>query len=188
MNADRVVKEALAAALDAKTPEAVIQDAMAVLFRNLGDRAAHLKHGALDHGQTQFFVAGGFFVTPDRKHQMLVGNTGFPPEQKRLLVPIDGGHPGRVIASGQSILLTDTRNHGAFRQYLKTARMGSAIYAPLIWDGAAHGLIIVAALAGGTLLAPDLAVLDGVAPFVTQNWLAQGGPEWLQGEYQSLLA
>lgn len=186
MNAAAVTQAAQSAANTATTPEDVVQHAMAVLFATLGDRAAHLMPGALALGQTQFLVAGGFFVTPDRQHQMLVGNTGFPPEQKRLLIPIDGGHPGRVIATGQPILLTDTRSHGSFRQYLKTARMGSAIYAPLIWEDAAQGLIIMAGLAAGTMSAADLAVLEALAPAVTHNWLRLGGPDWLAREYHSL--
>jgi hypothetical protein len=174
------------AATRATTPEAVVNGAMAVLFAALGDRTAHLREGALDEGQTQFFVAGGFFVTPDRVHQMLVGNIGFPPDQRRLLIPIDGGHPGRVIATGETLLLEDTRKHEAFRQYLRTARMGSAIYAPLIWDGAPRGLIIMAAQAGGTMGQRDLDVLAAVAPCVTANWLRRGGPDWLVQEYAAV--
>ncbi len=78
---------------------------MRVLFNALGDREAHLRDGALEPGQVQFFVAGAFFVTPDGLHQMLVGNIGFPADQRRLLIPIDGGHPGRVIATGETLLL-----------------------------------------------------------------------------------
>jgi signal transduction protein with GAF and PtsI domain len=165
------------------TPEAAVQDAMAVLFASLGDRSAHLQPGAMEPGQHQFFVCGGFFVTPDEKHQMLVGNTGFPPDQRRLLIPIDGGHPGRVIATGQPLLLDDTRKHASFQQYLRTARMGSAVYAPLIWEGRARGLVIMAAQAGGTMRQQDLDALIAVAPAVRDRWLATGGPEWLAAEY-----
>ena len=176
------------AATGAADPEAVVHAVMGVLFAVLGNREAHLREGALDPGQVQFFVAGAFLVTPDGLHQMLVGNHGFPPDQRRLLIPIDGGHPGRVIASGLPLLLEDTRRHAAFRQYLRTARMGSAIYAPLIWDGAARGLIIMAAQAGGTMGEGDLAVLAAVAPCVTANWLRTGGPDWLRGEYADVRA
>lgn len=178
-----IVTKAGWAATGAATPEAVVHAAMGVLFEALGDRQAHLREGALDEGQVQFFVAGAFFVTPDGLHQMLVGNHGFPQDQRRLLIPIDGGHPGRVIASGETLLLEDTRQHGEFRQYLRTARMGSAIYAPLIWDGAPRGLIIMAAQAGGTMGPGDLAVLAAVAPGVTANWLRTGGPDWFAAEY-----
>jgi hypothetical protein len=179
-------RTAIAAANAATTPEAVIHDAMRVLFDRLGNRQAHLLPGALEPGQQQFFVAGAFFVTPDRLHQMLVGNIGFPPEQRRLLIPIDGGHPGRIIASAAPLLLRDTRQHQEFKQYLKTARMGSAIYAPLIWEGAARGLIIMAAQAGGTMGEDDLATLVTTAPAVTAGWLRTGGPDWLATEYAGL--
>ena len=174
---------AIAAAEAATTPEKVVREAMRCLFDRLGDREAHLRPGALNPGQHQFFVAGAFFVTPDRLHQMLVGNTGFPPEQRRLLIPIDGGHPGQVIATARPLLLEDTRQHEAFRQYLKTARMGSAIYAPLVWDGAARGLIIMAAQAGGTMRQADLDALIATAPAVTAGGLRTGGPAWLASEY-----
>lgn len=183
-----LVAQAGWAATGAGNPEAVVHAAMGVLFQRLGDREAHLREGALEEGQVQFFVAGAFFVTPDGLHQMLVGNHGFPADQRRLLIPIDGGHPGRVIASGQTLLLEDTRTHPAFRQYLRTARMGSAIYAPLIWDGAPRGLVIMAAQAGGTMGPGDLAVLAAVAPVVTANWLRTGGPEWFAAQYAEVRA
>ncbi len=175
------------AATHAATPEEVVNRAMLMLWESLGDRQAHLTPGALDEGQAQFFVGGAFFVTPDQKHQMLIGNIGFPPEQRRLLIPIDGGHPGRVIATAAPLLLKDTRKHAEFKQYLKTARMSSAIYAPLIWDGAAHGLIIVAAQAGDTMRDSDLSVLKAVAPTITANWLRLGGPDWLADEYSQVI-
>lgn len=176
-------RAAIAAARAATHPEAVVRDAMAALFPYLGDRQAHMQPGALEDGQEQFFVCGGFFVTPDRKHQMLVGNIGFPSDQRRLRIPIDGGHPGAVIATGQPLLLSDTRRHADFKQYLRTARMSSAVYCPLIWNGAAQGLIIMAAQAGGTMQQEDLDVLITVAPHVRDGWLRCGGPDWLAFEY-----
>jgi hypothetical protein len=179
---------AIAAATAATTPEAVVQDAMAALFPHLGDRQAHLRPGALLEGQRQFFVCGGFFATPDGRHQMLVGNTGFPPDQRRLLIPIDGGHPGVVLATARPLLLENTREHPAFQQYLRTARMGSAVYAPLVWDGAARGLVIMAAQAAGTMGPADLAALVAAAPAVRDGWLRTGGPDWLAAEYAAVRA
>jgi hypothetical protein len=178
--------QAIAAARAASHPEALIETAMAPLFAHLGDRQAHLVPGALEPGQHQFFVAGAFLVTPDSRHQMLVGNHGFPPDQRRLLIPIDGGHPGVVIATARPLLLRDTRQHTSFRQYLRTARMGSAVYAPLIWDGAARGLIIMAAQAAGTMGEADLATLAALAPHVTESWLRCGGSAWLVSEYAAV--
>lgn len=179
---------AIAAARAATTPEDTIRAPMALLQAALGDREAHLRPGALDPGQTQFLVAGGFLVTPDGRHQMLVGNTGFPPEQERLCIPVDGGDPGRVIQSAAPLLLHDTRTHGGFRQYLRTARMGSAVYAPLVRDGRAFGLIITAALAGGTMRQADLDVIAALAPVVADLWHDRGGPGWLAQEHAGALA
>lgn len=178
-----VPEDVLAAALAATTPEGLIAAPMAILHGRSGDPTAHLKPGALGPGQVQFFVAGAFLVTPDGENLMLTGNSGFPPEQRRLCVPVDGGDPGRVIASGQPLLLEDTRRHSGFRQYLKTARMGSAAYAPLLRDGNCFGLIIVAALAGGTLGPADLAVLVALAPVIARRWDELDGPAWLAAEY-----
>lgn len=182
---DPVIR-AIHAARAAHDAEAVVQDSMAILQAALGERSLPLPPDALEPGAVQFFVAGGFFVTPGRRHQMLVGNTGFPPDQKRLLIPIDGGHPGRVIASGQPLLLQDTRAHPEFRQYLRTARMGSAVYAPLFDDDAPVGLVIVAAKAFGTMRHSDLDALVAVAGVVGSRWLIKGGPDWLAREYAGL--
>ncbi len=177
---------ASAAALMATSIEGIVQDSMAVLWSRLGDRTAHLVPGALDPDQHQFLVAGAFFVTPGRQQQMLVGNTGFPPDQKRLCIPIDGGHPGKVIANAAPLLLEDTRQHTEFRQYLRTARMGSAAYAPLTWAGAAQGLLIMAAQAAGTMRPDDLAALVRLATVVSRQWCARGGPEWLEREFRTV--
>lgn len=183
--------EALSAARDAARtatePEALVRGAMTPLFDTLGDRTAHLRPGALDPGQHQYFVAGGFFATPDRRHQMLVGSIGFPPEQERLCVPIDGGDPGQVLASGEPLLIADTRRHGRFRQYLKTSRMGSAILTPLLREGRPFGLIMMAAQAGGTMDERDLASLTALAPEVAAAWDRLGGPDWLDTTYAAAL-
>jgi GAF domain-containing protein len=181
---DDLLAAASAAADAAASPEEAMLGAMAVLHAGAGDRGAHLREGVLLPGQTQFFVAGSFLATPDGRFLMLVGNTGFPPEQRRLCVPIDGGDPGRVIASGAPLLIADTRSHAGFRQYLKTARMGSAAYVPLLREGRVFGLIIVAALAGGTLGQADLDVLTALAPRLAARWDALGGPAWVGEEYR----
>jgi len=183
-----IAAQAIAAAAAADTPEAVVEGAIWPLVAVLGDRQAHLRPGALDPGQTQFFVGGAFFVTPDRNHQMLVGNTGFPPEQRRLLIPYDGGDPGRVLASAEPLLIEDTRTHKGFRQYLKTARMSSAIYAPFLRGGEAIGLAIVAAQAGHTFGPADLDILVAVAPAILHNFDRLGGPDWLTAEYAAVRA
>lgn len=174
-----MLETAGAEALDAAGPEEAMHALARGCFHLLGDRQAHLREGALKPGERQFFVAGAFFVTPDRQSHMLVGNLGFPPEQRRLMVPIDGGHPGWVHANRSKLLLENTDEHGSFRQYLKTSRMGSTIFAPIMWEGDFHGQLIMAAQARWTMRAVDLAILVAASRIAAGCWIAKGGPAWL---------
>ena len=172
------------AALNAREPEKAIEILTQACFGLLGDRERHLQPGALKGQERQFFVAGVFIVTPDRQHHMLVGNVGFPPEQKRLMVPIDGGHPGHVYASGEKLILKNTDDHGSFKQYLKSARMGSAVLSPMIWQGQFLGQLFMAAQARHTFDDPDLEVLVAFSRLATAVWVALDGPAWTQAHAQ----
>jgi hypothetical protein len=174
-----MLERAGAEALNAPGPEEAMYALVRGCFELLGDREAHLRPGALKPGERQYFVAGAFFVTPDRQHHLLVGNLGFPPEQRRLLVPIDGGHPGWVYANRRELLLENTDEHGSFRQYLKTSRMGSTVFAPVMWRGEFHGQLIMAAQARWTMRPVDLAILVAASRIAAGCWIAHGGPAWL---------
>lgn len=171
------------AALAAADPE----EALAAIVRSyhhvLGDRTAHEKDGSLKPGERQYFVAGAFVLTPDARYHMLVGNAGFPAEQQRLLVPADAGDPGWVYANRQGLLVENTDNHGNFRQYLKTSRMGSAIYAPMLWKGTFLGQVIIAAQARNTMRASDLEALTAISRLAAAVWIAHEGPAWLRNGY-----
>jgi GAF domain-containing protein len=171
--------EAGAAAGAADGPEAAMRALSAFCQATLGDHAASARPGALKPGERDYRVSGCFLVTPDRRWHMLVGNIGFPPEQARLMIPIEGGHPGRVMRSGQPLLLANTDEDQDFRQYLKTSRMGSSAYAPMLWRGAFLGQIVVAAQARRTYRAEDLAALVLASRLAAASWVAQGGPDWL---------
>lgn len=171
------------AALNAPGPEAAIRAIASRCYDALGDRSAHERDGALKPGERQYFVAGGFFITPDGAWHMLVGNVNFPPEQERLMIPIDGGHPGWVVKNRSKLLLRNTDEHGAFRQYLKTSRMGSTIFAPLFWQGEILGQIVMAAQARYTMREEDLAVLVACSRAAAAAWIAHGGPAWLAANY-----
>ncbi|SLN75428.1 GAF domain-containing protein [Oceanibacterium hippocampi] len=186
LQSDAVLKlldEGGQAALAADGPEEAIHALVSRYFDLLGDREAADRPGALKAGERQFFVAGAFLVTPDAKYHMLVGNVGFPPEQKRLLVPIDAGHPGWVYANKSRLILKNTDDHGEFRQYLKTARMGSAIFAPMNWKGRFFGQVIMAAQARHTMRDEDLAVLVAISGLAAALWMAHDGPGWLEHSY-----
>ena len=140
-----------------------------------GDRNAHRRAGALKPGERQFFVAGVFLVTPDESHHVLVAEQGFPPEQHRLTVPIGLGHPGQVFRDQEPLLLSNTDDHADFEQILKTARMGSAIYAPMVWKGRFLGQVINAAQARNTMAWCDLRTLVMLAQIATLAYVAMDG-------------
>ncbi len=178
-----LVDAAGAAALAAVGPEDAMRAIATRIHALLGDRAAHERPGALKPGERQFFVAGTFMVTPDKAWHMLVGSVNFPPEQERLLVPIDGGHPGWVYENRSKLLLRNTDEHGEFRQYLKTSRMGSAIFAPMFWQGEFFGQLIMAAQARYTMDEADLQLICACSQIAAANWIAHGGPAWLAANY-----
>jgi len=178
-----MIEHAGQAALNAEGPEQAIAILMKACHETLGDRQAHLTPGALKPGEHQYLVAGAFFVTPDKKFHMLTGSVGFPPEQQRLMIPIDGGHPGHVYETQKKLILKNTDEHGAFRQYLKSSRMGSALYAPMIWNGSFIGQLLVAAQARNTMRDIDLDALVAIARLATAIWVAKGGLEWTDSNY-----
>ena len=169
--------------LNAEGPEEAMRVLAQACWDTLGDREAHLRPGALRDGEKQFFVAGVFIVTPDERYHMLVGNVGFPKEQERLLVPIDGGHPGQVYATRSKLLLKNTDDHATFKQYLKTARMGSTIFGPMIFRDRFHGQLIMAAQARHTMDEEDLASIVALSRIAVGAWIAHGGPAWLAANY-----
>lgn len=180
MTAD-LLERAGAAAAEQTTPEAAVRALLTPLYSELGQRSGPFD---LPEGVTQFFVAGAFLVTPDQEWHMLMASLGFPPEQTRLMIPIGGGHPARVRASGLPLHLPDTEAEpGSFKQYLKTARMGSAIYAPMIWQGAFLGQIVLAGRAALSLRPADFAVMRAAAPLAAAAYVAHGGPDWLRQIY-----
>jgi len=166
---------------DAETALAAITR---VPYELLGDREAHLRAGALKAGEHQFFVAGIFLVSADAGEHLLVAEHGFPAEQHRLRIPLDIGHPGQVYRDRTSLILENTDEHAGFRQILKTARMGSALYAPLIWQGRFIGQLVTAAQARNTFSPPDLGVLEAIAELATVTFVAHDGQRLLDGAPQ----
>jgi hypothetical protein len=150
----------------------------------LGDHAAAARPGALREGERDYRVAGVFLVTPDRRYNMLAGSLGFPAEQRRLMIPLDWNHPGRVVATGEPILIHNTDAEAdRFRQFLKSSRMGSSIYAPFRDGGAVVGQIVAAAQARGTYDESDLARLGALAAAIGLAWRALDGAAWLARDY-----
>lgn len=166
-------------ALNADGPEEAMYAIVRGCFDLLGDRQAYLRPESLKNGEENFYVAGVLLVTPAHDYHMLVGNIGFPPEQRRLMIPINAGHPGWVYENNAPLILDNTDDYGEFRQFLKTSRMGSTIFAPMIWQGHFHGQLIMAAQARWTMRNSDLAILVAAARIAAACWIAHDGPTWL---------
>jgi hypothetical protein len=145
------------------------------VFDLLGDRSAHQQAGALKPGEQQFFVSGFFLVSPSGAEHQLVAERGFPTEQHRLRIPIELGHPGWVFVHQTPLLLANTDEHADFKQILKSARMGSAMYAPMLWRGEFLGQFIMAAQARNTFAEADLEILCAMSGMATTALVASGG-------------
>jgi hypothetical protein len=169
----------LAEAEAAADAEAALRALARVAHRCLGDPRAEVRAGERDYR-----VAGVFLVTPDRRYNMLAGSIGFPPEQRRLMIPIGWNHPGRVVATGAPILLRDTEAEaGRFRQFLASSRMGSSLYVPIRAGGALVGQLVAASQARFCYGAGDLARLELLAAAAGLAWAAKDGPAWLAADY-----
>ncbi|WP_226577634.1 GAF domain-containing protein [Acuticoccus sediminis] len=163
--------------------EAAFAHLTGAALETLGDPDAALRPGALKEGERDYRVSGVFLVTPDGTYNMLVASQGFPAEQRRLAIPIAWNHPGEVVRTGRPILLENTDDHGQFRQFLKTSRMGSALYHPIHAGGALVGQIIAASQARRTYDADDLVRLSLLAAAAALVWTAADGPGWLAADY-----
>jgi GAF domain len=172
--------EATRAANDASDVENALRHLTAGTQEVLGDKEAHLRPGGLRAGERQFTNSGIFLITPDRQYNLLVAEQGFPPEQYRLRIPIDLGHPGQVVHKQRPVVLANTDESPDFRQILKTARMGSAMFGPMVWRGQMLGQILTAAQARHTYSALDLDIFMGFAHVAAAVYIAHGGPEWLR--------
>ena len=163
------------AGLAASGPEEALRHITGLGPLLLGDREAELRPGALKPGERQFTVSGAFLVTPDRRHNVLLAEHGFPPEQHRLRIDIALAHPGWVVEHRRPLLLANTDLDPDFKQILKTARMGSAVYAPMTWKGTLIGQLVLASQARNTYAEPDLHALVTFAGVATALWQAHDG-------------
>jgi len=172
--------ESTQAANDAPDVESALRHLTAGTQEVLGDKEAHLRPGGLRAGERQFTNSGIFLITPDHHYNLLVAEHGFPPAQHRLRIPIDLGHPGQVVRYQRPVVLANTDESPDFRQILKTARMGSAMFGPMVWRGQMLGQILTAAQARHTYSALDLDIFMGFAHVAAAVYIAHGGPEWLR--------
>ena len=164
-----------------------IEGALAVLTAcaktSLGDPSAAGREGSLKSGEKNYRVSGVFLIAPDRKYNVLAANQGFPPEQRRLSIPISWNHPGSVVASRRMLLLENTDDHEEFRQFLKTSRMGSSLYMPIMTEAGMIGQLVAAAQARWTYGQKDIAPMASLAAAAALLWEAKDGNSWWQADY-----
>lgn len=135
--------------------ETILKAFSTAAMKTLGDPSAAKTPGNLKANEYQFSVAGFFLHIPERKESCLVAEQGFPVEQHRLCIPDDVGHPGWVVKHKKPLLLSNTDEHSDFKQILKSARMGSAMYSPMFSSGTFIGQFITASQARQTYRIQD---------------------------------
>lgn len=152
---------------DNETLETKLTKFSVLAASQLGDMKASEKPGSLKNGEQQFTVAGFFMHLKDDQKSVLLAETGFPPEQHRLIIPDNLGHPGWVVKNEKPLLLANTDEHSNFEQILKTARMGSAMYSPLTLDGKFVGQFITASQARNTYDCEDFIIHQTIAKYAS---------------------
>lgn len=149
----------------------------------IGDANAADRQGALKEGEFDYRVSGIFLISPDRIYNVLVANQGFPPEQRRLSIPITWNNPGQVVADERLILLENTDEHREFRQFLKTSKMGSSVYVPIFSEGKMIGQIVAASQARWTYSSADLAPMIALSGLAALAWEMTRGDAWWSTDY-----
>jgi GAF domain-containing protein len=152
----------------------------------LGDPDSAKRPGALKPGESDLKVSGIFFAAPKRDHLVLFADHGFPAEQRHLRIGISDSRPGHTVRTGEPVVLPNTDNDTMFRQILRTARMGSALYAPVVWQAQVLGMFNIAAQARNTYDATDLKIALLFANLAAPTWVALDGPHYLAGVVSAL--
>lgn len=181
------IVRATQAANDATDVETALRECVQATLRIIGDAEAYKRPGALKEGERHYFVGGVFLVAPDKASHLLVAEWGFPPEQHRLHFPLDTGHPGWIWQNRTPLILENTDEHSDFKQILKSSRMGSAMYAPMLWEGQFLGQTITAAQARNTFSRPDRDRIAAMASIAAGLYMAKGGPDWLDQAWRDTI-
>jgi transcriptional regulator with GAF, ATPase, and Fis domain len=166
--------------LNSKNVEDSLNNITKTVVEILGDKSAHLRPGGLKEGEQQYAVSAIVLVSYDKTKNIFFAQQNFPKEQINLTIPIDHGHPGHVVRTKEPLILSNTDDYEDFRQILKTSKMGSSIYAPLIWKGEILGQLICGAQARNTYRELDLEYLKIYADLATILWNAYDGESILK--------
>jgi hypothetical protein len=162
-------------------PEAAVRHFTRVARAILGDPDAGKKPGSLKPGERDFKVSGIFFAAPARDHLILLADHDFPADQRYLRISIDDSRPGFTVRTGTPVVVPNTDHDQSFRKILSSARMGSAVYAPVMWGGQALGMFNIAAQARNTYDVSDLEIAMLFANQAAATWMALDGPAYISG-------
>jgi signal transduction protein with GAF and PtsI domain len=168
----RDLMAAVNAALDAEQALDLVGRAA---IDHLGDRDAASRPGAFKSGEVEHAVTAFFLITPSRDSMVLLAEEGWPADQHRLVIDIAEGRPGWVIRNRRSMVLPNTDDDGVFTQIIRTQRMGSSMYAPLMWKGEPLGLVSIAKQARHTFSSAYIPALEALASIAALAWVAHGG-------------
>jgi GAF domain-containing protein len=160
-------------------PERALSHITRIAGGVLGDPDASRRPGAFKPGERDMKVTGIFFAAPDRDHLVLLADHGFPPEQRHLRISIMDSNPGHVVRTGEPKIVPNTDHDHMFRKILSTARMGSAVYVPMLWQGRVLGMFNIAAQARNTYKETDLRMGMLFGNLASATWIALGGPRFL---------
>lgn len=163
-------------------PEGALRQITHQAWAVLGDPDAGKRPGGLKPGERDFKVSGIFFITRRRDQLMLMAEHEFPAEQHRLRISITDSRPGYTARTGEPVVASNTDNDPMFRQILKTARMGSAVFVPLVWQSEVLGVLTVAAQARNTYDTTDLEIAILFANLAAATWIALDGPNYLAAQ------
>jgi hypothetical protein len=174
------LNDALHAAAIERDVENALSTFCAATRSTLGDQRARERPGALKPDEKQFSVSGIFLLASGGRENILVAEHGFPAEQHRLRIPVNLGHPGWVVENRRALLLANTDDDKDFKQILKTARMGSSMYSPLIWHDQFIGQLITASQARHTYGPHDHTIHQVFANAAAAVFMANDGPAFLR--------
>ena len=175
----RSLQQAAEASRGETDAEAAVAHITRIARDVLGDPDSAKGPGALRPGERDIKVSGIFFAAPKRDHLLLFADHGFPAEQRYHRIGITDSRPGHTVRTGEPVVLPNTDNDTMFRQILKTARMGSALYAPVVWQAQVLGMLNIAAQARNTYDATDLKIALLFANLTAATWVALDGPHYL---------
>jgi HD-GYP domain-containing protein (c-di-GMP phosphodiesterase class II) len=82
-----------------------------------------------------------FSLNDNGQRMVVVASTGISESEADISVPLGYGVMGKVLRTGEPILLEDTDVEHDYRQLLESYRIRSAIYAPLKWREELYGVV-----------------------------------------------